>query len=65
MELDGLKQNLEEAERIELLNEELQEQLTATKFDATSKEQLVCNILPRTTFITYCFNLPEPTVVMR
>lgn len=51
MELNGLKQNLEEAERIELLNEDLQEQLKTLKFDATAKEQLVCNVLLRATSV--------------
>ena len=45
MELDGLKQNLEEAERIEVQNEQLQEQLQVYKSDARTKDEMVRNIL--------------------
>lgn len=44
LELDGLKQNLEEAERIEVLNEELQEQLQVYKSNAKVKDDKVRNI---------------------
>ncbi len=49
MELDGLKQNLEEAERIEVQNEQLQQQLQVYKSDARTKDEMVRNVLFRST----------------
>ena len=63
MELDGLKQNLEEGERIELQNEVLQEQLKAAKLDAIAKEGLVCNNTIRLSSRTFFLSLDGPIIV--
>jgi len=44
LELDGLKQNLEEAERIEVQNEELQKQLQVYKSNAKIKDEKLRNM---------------------